>query len=283
MDCVYRIAKWTETFEKSESRRYKNLTWVSLPVGFNSNGYHELIATFKDDAPTIYGAWCALLSVAAEAPVHGTLANSKGIAYSLDRIVADTRFPREVFEKLIPWAVSAKVGWLELDDPQHTNNTLSTTPCVDVALRDKPNETNTTERTNGRVADRSVGRSVDLEKITVSADGWVEAQPTMLHIAKVVTGIEQVNTQALSDDNWELCVKAAVLAHGPFGRPWLDGVLKSIKRRQRPADNRWGHFRGALIRAANRDGRNFHESEELVELPPRNRKQLTTPTPRGER
>jgi len=108
---TYSIAKWQETFETSESKRYKNLTWVSLPIGLNSNGYHELVFQFGEEAPAIYGAWCALLAVAAQAPVRGTLASSKG-PYTLARIAVETRMPEVVFAKLFKWALQPEVGWL---------------------------------------------------------------------------------------------------------------------------------------------------------------------------
>jgi hypothetical protein len=46
---IYRIAKWTETFETAESRRHRILTWVSLPIGFDSSGYTDLVETFGED------------------------------------------------------------------------------------------------------------------------------------------------------------------------------------------------------------------------------------------
>ena len=50
---VYRIAKWSETYETSESRRYKHLTWGSMPVSLESNGYLARVDEFGDDAPAV--------------------------------------------------------------------------------------------------------------------------------------------------------------------------------------------------------------------------------------
>jgi hypothetical protein len=111
-DKTYRIRKWQDTFETADSRRFKTLSWVSLPVGFTSNGYHELITQFGDRAPEIYGAWCALLSVAAQSPVRGLLASSKG-PYSLRRIACETRMPERTFKDLFDWASMPCVGWIE--------------------------------------------------------------------------------------------------------------------------------------------------------------------------
>lgn len=111
---IYRVARWNETFETHESRKYKALTWVSLPIDFHSNGYQLMLDEFGDEAPTVYGAWCALLGVAGHSPVRGTLATQKGVGYSPERIARLAHMPAEPFRKLIKWASSETVGWLEV-------------------------------------------------------------------------------------------------------------------------------------------------------------------------
>lgn len=116
MDRIYRVTKWRDRYETAESRRHKVLTWVSMPIDFCSNGYQSLVEEFGEDAPSIYGAWCALVAVAATTPTRGLLASSRGQAYSITRIARMTCFPAAVFERLIPWASRPDVGWLELVD-----------------------------------------------------------------------------------------------------------------------------------------------------------------------
>lgn len=111
---VYRIAKWNEIYETADSRRHKRLEWVSMPVGFNSNGYQSMLDEFGQEAAAVYGAWCALVSLAATAPERGLLATSKGEGWSPARIARMTYLSTEVFEKLIPWASSQPIGWLEV-------------------------------------------------------------------------------------------------------------------------------------------------------------------------
>lgn len=165
---IYRIAKWQETFEKSDSKRYRSLTWVSLPVGFTSNGYHALIDEFEGEAPAIYGAWCALLSIAAQAPTRGTLASSKQVGYSLDRIAAETRMPKSVFEKLFAWALREDVCWLEViatpdRKPVDTLQSPERHPSVTQQTPELPNQTkqdltrhNQTLPTNYRACDSAL-------------------------------------------------------------------------------------------------------------------------------
>ncbi len=110
---IYRIAKWKETFEVSESRRHKVLYWVSVPNNMSSNGYVEMINHFGQDAPAMYGAWIALVMIASHGTVRGLLCSSRGIGYTVARLSQLSHFPNSVFEKLIPWASSPEVGWLE--------------------------------------------------------------------------------------------------------------------------------------------------------------------------
>jgi hypothetical protein len=121
---VYRIAKWDEVFETAESRRHKSLTWVSMPVGFASHGYQSLIDEFGDDAPAIYGSWCALVSLASTMPRRGIIASSRGIPLSLRQIARLTFFPQNNFERLFEWASRPEIGWIIIDswqDLEHTD------------------------------------------------------------------------------------------------------------------------------------------------------------------
>jgi hypothetical protein len=109
---IWRIAKWASTFENSASRKLKALHWVSMPVNFASNGYQCLLDEFGDDAPAIYGAWCALVSVAAQCNRRGVLASDSGKPLRLNHVARTTGFPESVFRRLFDWASSDSVKWL---------------------------------------------------------------------------------------------------------------------------------------------------------------------------
>lgn len=109
---VLEIAKWKTTFETAESRKYKSLNWVSVPVSFVSSGYQQMLEEFGDDAPAIYGAWIALVSFAATCPARGVLANSRGKALPVTHMARVTGFDRTIFERLITWALSDDIQWL---------------------------------------------------------------------------------------------------------------------------------------------------------------------------
>ncbi len=113
---VLRVVKWDCTFETSDSRRHKMLSWVSVPVSMESTGYLSMVVEFGDRAPAIFGAWIALVKIAAKCPVRGVLSNSKGVGYTTSQFSLISRFPQSIFEELIEWAVRDDVRWLEITD-----------------------------------------------------------------------------------------------------------------------------------------------------------------------
>lgn len=109
---ILAVKGWATTFETAHSRNHKVLTWVSLPVALDSAGYDRLLDSFEpDDAPRIYGAWCALIQVAARAPTRGVLKDSDGNPFTTRRIARLTGFPVDTIAEMMEW--SQRVGWLE--------------------------------------------------------------------------------------------------------------------------------------------------------------------------
>lgn len=131
MNAVYRISQWASTFETADSRKHKSLSWVSLPIDRQSNGYQSLIDHFGDEAAAIYGAWCVLVGIAASCPERGTLACSRGNGMSITRIARMAHMPESVFKKLFEWAIREEIGWLETvvdatEKPQPVDDQSST-------------------------------------------------------------------------------------------------------------------------------------------------------------
>jgi len=118
---VYRVKGWAEVYETADSRKHKSLQWVSIPIGFDSDGFVRLVEEFGEEAPAIYGAWIALVLVAARCPIRGVLSTSNGDPISEARLAFVSHFPGTVFGKLVAWA--ARIGWLEAmpaDDVRQT-------------------------------------------------------------------------------------------------------------------------------------------------------------------
>ncbi len=109
---VWAISKWDEVYEKADCRKLKTLSWVSMPTGFSSHGYSLMLEEFGNDAAAIYGAWCALVKVAATCNRRGILATTSGKPIRLSHIARLTGFPEVFFERLFNWASGDDVKWL---------------------------------------------------------------------------------------------------------------------------------------------------------------------------
>lgn len=109
---VLRIAKWKQTFEKSDSRKCSNATWISVPNNTKSSGMVTMFEDFGDRQPLIYGAWIFLCLEASKAPYRGVLASSRGKPYTISRL-AEAGFTAELMAELIDWAKDSNVCWLE--------------------------------------------------------------------------------------------------------------------------------------------------------------------------
>ena len=122
MSEIWAISKFDEVYVKSDNRKHRELKWVSLPVNQSSHGYQCMIDDHGEDAPAIYGAWCALLTVAALANRPGVLMTSRGEPMKRTHISRQTGFPVSIFERLFAWATDPKIGWLVEFDPGDTDS-----------------------------------------------------------------------------------------------------------------------------------------------------------------
>lgn len=302
---VYRIAKWQQVFETSDSRRHARLNWVSLPVGFGSSGYQSLIDTFGEEAPAIYGAWCALIKLAAEQPWRGTLCSTKGESLTTSRISRLTFFPAEIFDKLIEWASSEPVGWLEVVDQtvinqfvtsQQTIDDQPPTGCEPVAKRStEPNLTlpnltgrNGTER-NGTRADEKANdqQPVDDQSTTgqqpvdnQSATGSSEQLPILEIVAagnstirdlagRIVRSLAKSHT--LSADDREDAYRFAALgscyeALGGLCEDLLEDI-RLRKKRGKKLVRPWGWFKTRFIAESKKKGLEFDAAWKAVSVP----------------
>lgn len=92
-----------------------------------------MIDQFGDDSPSIYGAWCALLTIASGCPERGVLASSRGEGLSIERIARMAYFPTEVFQTLFDWARRPDIGWIEPVKDGTAEATQSTTKPQSIA------------------------------------------------------------------------------------------------------------------------------------------------------
>ena len=136
-DHVLAVRRWKEVFEKSDARKLKHLSWISMPTGFESNGLQMMFDDFGARAVEMYGAWSLLLKVAAVSVERGRLGGSQGRAYSsaaLSRMMMGC--PVEVIDELISWCVH-KSGWLEVVRVGESDD-LGESPRFSENLRESP-------------------------------------------------------------------------------------------------------------------------------------------------
>jgi hypothetical protein len=259
---VWRITKWDEVFENAESRRIKNLDWVAWPINLGSAGYDSLIEEFGPDAPAIYGAWCVLVCVAAKCPVRGTLTDSKGRPMSVSRIAMKAHMPAEVFQRLVDWASTEGVQWIEVTThPAPAHSTPIARPANPPPTGD---ETRRDETTGQRPSVRQ--RLSDSTEIVVDDDGWKLIAATTLRIARVVTKNPDADLQRLASPDRRLCIRAASLAEWRYGADWLNEILEKLSDRKKKPDNPWGYFRNALATSIQEQfGELLRETEKYVQ------------------
>ncbi len=120
---TYRIRRWSEIFENSQSRQYQRLTWTPLPNKHDGKSYRRLIS--MADGPALYGAWVLLVQVASKCPQRGVLADDDGPLDAED-LSQKTGAPAELFARAFEALTHPKIAWLEVVSPtadqQHANS-----------------------------------------------------------------------------------------------------------------------------------------------------------------
>lgn len=116
MPTLLRITDWNEHFENNRTRDLKVMSWLPVPVKLGGDGYTEILD--HPNGAAHFGAWIAILQVAAGCDERGTLlrGNRSGVraphdAQSLARM---TRIPIEIIEEALPRLIAA--GWVTAEE-----------------------------------------------------------------------------------------------------------------------------------------------------------------------
>lgn len=109
------IRDWDRHFENNRTRELAaGLKWVPMPTGHDGAGYTELLD--HPNGAAHFGAWCALVQVAAKCSPRGVLARSAaeppGRPLDATDLARMTRIPRQVIEEAIPRL--AGIGWIDV-------------------------------------------------------------------------------------------------------------------------------------------------------------------------
>lgn len=107
---TYRIKKWNEYFEKSQSRKCAKMTWVALPNKHDGKGYRRVAR--HERATDLFTAWVLIVQVASKMPTRGLLVDEDGPLTAED--LGDmTGFPAAIFHLAFTVLTQPSIGWLE--------------------------------------------------------------------------------------------------------------------------------------------------------------------------
>lgn len=109
---AYRIVQW-ERHENAESRKIRNLEWVSLPNKHDGLGFRMVARAADREA--LYGAWVTMVQVASrsERSRRGWLVRS-GRPLGPEDLALMTGFRVKYFLRAFEFFQQSSLGWLEL-------------------------------------------------------------------------------------------------------------------------------------------------------------------------
>lgn len=107
---AWRVCHWKTIYENNRSREIKDLNWLPIPVHMDGDGYTELLD--HPDGAAHYGAWIALVCVAARTKDRGTLQRDAGIPHDAATLARISRIDVRYYNDAIPRFIA--IGWLEL-------------------------------------------------------------------------------------------------------------------------------------------------------------------------
>jgi hypothetical protein len=82
MTTIYSIKNWDIKYETHETRKFKKLCWIPIPIKHDGNGFRRLMSL--EDSGNIFAAFILSLEVAAKCPKRGVLADENGPLNSKD-------------------------------------------------------------------------------------------------------------------------------------------------------------------------------------------------------
>lgn len=157
---VYVVRNWDQYFEIAESKQRHSLRWLATPTKHDGLGYRRMMK--ERDGPALFGAWNAIIQVAAKSGplgVRGRLERD-GRALDGETIALMTGFPVNVMNRALSFFSDPKQGWLD-KSPVVTGakppNTVNASPAPPDGTPDVPTRASST---NGHHTNQS-GRDPD--------------------------------------------------------------------------------------------------------------------------
>jgi len=108
-DMTIEIVDWDKHYENNRTRELKKMQWVPMPIRHDGAGYRQLID--HPNGAAHFGAWCALIEVAASCDVRGTLSRNSATPLSEADLARMTGIPEKIWKEAVPRLVS--IGWIK--------------------------------------------------------------------------------------------------------------------------------------------------------------------------
>ncbi len=108
---IYRISKWSSTFEVSQSKRCDTMKWV--PVPYNPASYGMSALLMEKDGLEIYGLFILLVLEASQSDTRGVLIRGiNGTPHDARTLSVKLRVPRQKIQRALDVLSSSEIGWL---------------------------------------------------------------------------------------------------------------------------------------------------------------------------
>lgn len=107
---IYAVRHWLDLYEvgRDEWRSGAPPTYIRLPIQLDDPGYQRVC---RQKGAAVFGAWCGIISVAAQTFPRGVLINTKGQGLDSAALARVTHLPSRLFDQAIPFFLN-DVRWL---------------------------------------------------------------------------------------------------------------------------------------------------------------------------
>ena len=139
MQC-YRVKNWNEIYEINRTRELKKMSWIPIPIKLYGDGYTLIMS--EEDGASIFGAWIAMLEVAAHCDPRGTLIRSAGIPHDAAGISRQCRIPEKTIKRMLDFCFKF-CKWLEIIEIESTCDNPALTcdnPALTCAVQERTGE-----------------------------------------------------------------------------------------------------------------------------------------------
>lgn len=128
-----RVAGWKQHYENNRTRELKTMKWIPVTTKQDGDGYTQIMDHPQGAAH--YGAWIAILQVAAKCPERGVLefekSNGAREPYTPESLSRRIRVPAAILATAIKRLLD--IGWLEEDGNQAEPTLAVSTAAQEIA------------------------------------------------------------------------------------------------------------------------------------------------------